>query len=535
MYEVWKNIPRWLQVVVVVVSVILVKQLFTTSEPPPTTAVDLQQCSANNKGSFNGKVLYACTVSAVAKTHKSLQSPDARAAFLAQWQHKYDDTGVLSTEKGTIGAITEMLLSVKARYDFVFTPENEADNAITRQGKLGGVGAQITMPNPNAKPRVQLDLPKHLTSQLITFLQMSGQLEKPTAALISDENPLLIAADPEEGTPANKVGLKKGDRIFAVDGREVTGQSLEGVLDQVRGKPGVSVKLTVIRASEKMDFDLVRAMVDLRTTSERKIGEVGYLRINHFDSPRAIADVHTSLDKLCFAPGQNDSHTSCDAKAMVVDLRYNPGGIVDVVAVISELFVDQGNLLTIMRREGDITVNTDVTLGSNGVFVKEGDRSETQRRDLSVHFPTDRKLIVLVDENTVSGAEALASILQQLRGAIVVGVQTKGKGIGQCPIELPYGYAARLICMEYLVNGKSVDWLGVTPDVVVAQPEIAAGADGAKQDLQLETALAIARGERVVSRADADVQSEKDRQIVSQRKRDYELEVQDTLKRFFNK
>ena len=121
----------------------------------------------------------------------------------------------------------------------------------------------------------------------------------------------------------------------------------------------------------------------------------------------------------------------------------------------------------------------------------------------------------------------MATILQKQRHAIVVGAQTRGKGVGQCSIELPYGYAANFICMEYLAGGKAVDWVGVTPDVVFnATPESA-------QDSQMELALRIARGESVEI-PDAQSVSAHEQQVVNARKKAYEEEVADTLSRFFH-
>jgi C-terminal processing protease CtpA/Prc len=120
----------------------------------------------------------------------------------------------------------------------------------------------------------------------------------------------------------------------------------------------------------------------------------------------------------------------------------------------------------------------------------------------------------------------MATILQQQRHAIVVGAQTRGKGVGQCSIELPYGYAANFICMEYLAGGKAVDWVGVTPDVTFSESK--AGA----QDRQLELALAIARGEPV-NVPDAAKIAAHERDVIAARKKAYEEEAADTLRRFF--
>lgn len=535
MYTTWKSLPKWLQITAIVLLCVLVGRLVIAPEKQHPV-INAQTCSAKNKGPFDGRVLYACTVTKVAQVHKNLQSASEANAFLAEWLHKYDNDSLLDTEQGTMQALTEMLLSVKARFDYVFTPADAEENDTTVKGQLRGIGASIAIRNSDAVAVAErIQLPKHTTTQLLAFLVLSKQYKKPTEALVSDQNPLFVALDPEEDTPAFTAGIKKGDLIYAIDNRQVNGMSLGAVLDLVRGKPGSKVNLTIVRDGTKKNLEIVRAMVNMHAASQRKIGDVGYLRINHFESPRVVEDAHSTFDKLCGNDKVEETSQTCDVSALILDLRYNPGGIVDVVALISELFIEQGNLMTIKSREGNGLVDTDITLFADRVHIKDGSKAQDQRRDFPLHFPKDKKLIVLVDEYTVSGAEALAKMLQELRGAVVVGLQTKGKGIGQCPVELPFGYDARIICMEYLVNGKPVDWVGVTPDVTVAHAAAPASGVAENQDPQLETALRIARGEQEVLKPDSTNQSDQDARIIGQRKKEYDQEIADTLRRFFRK
>ncbi|MCC7529777.1 MAG: PDZ domain-containing protein [Candidatus Melainabacteria bacterium] len=524
MNSILKTTPKWLLVTAAILGLWLLGHIFTAAERP--FAFDARQCDAKNKGPYDGRVLYACAVNAVAEHHKSLVSADARSAFLAEWLHKFEHSAQLNTEEGTLKAITEMVLHVKGRFDFVFTPEAVAQNEVIEKGQLAGIGASVALPRAGAEQSLsQMKLPEHASPQLIAMLKM----KKSPAAVISQSNPLLIIADPEVGTPAHTGGMKKGDIIFAVDDREVYGKTLDAVIGQIRGEPGSALKVTIIRGGEKKELSLVRAMVELHTTSQKRIGNVGYLRIEHFESMRVIDDVHKSLDNLCNTASSTavESADACQSEAMIVDLRGNPGGRFDAVVVISEFFLDKGNISSVMLRDGDQIVRTDFTLSVNSLDVKEGDKSTAHQRNFGLHFPMDRKFVVLVDQYSASGAEALATILQQQRHAVVVGMQTRGKGVGQCPVSLPFGYEANFICMEYWAGGKAVDWLGVTPDVVVTQQS------GTTQDLQLDMALRIATGEEVV-KADPALQSEHDRQIVAERKNAYAREVEDTLKRFFN-
>ncbi len=525
MNSILKSTPKWLLVSAVVLGVWLVGHIFPVTEQP--IAFDARQCDAKKKGPFDGRVLYVCTVNAVAERHKSLISGDVRRAFLAEWLHKFDHSVQLKTEEGTVKAITEMLLHVKGRFDFVFTPDAVAQNEVVENGKLAGIGASVAMPKATGGEQslARKNLPEHASPQLIALLKM----KLVPVAVISEENPLMVIADPEVGTPAQTSGMKKGDVIFAVEKKEVAGKTLDAVIEQIRGEPGSAVKVTIIRAGERKELSMVRAMVELPTTSQKSLGDVGYLRIDHFESLRVVSDLHGSIDALCKTTDATaaESADSCQAKALVIDLRGNPGGRFDAVVVISEFFVNEGNISTVMLREGDHIVRSDFLLSADSLEVKEGGKSVAHQRNFDLHFPMDRKMVVLVDQYSASGAEALATILQQQRHAVVVGMQTRGKGVGQCPVSLPFGYEANFICMEYLAGGKAVDWLGVTPDVVVEQPQ------GNTKDLQLEMALRLARGEDV-PRPDAVWQEAHDRQIVAERKRAYDQEVEDTLQRFFD-
>ena len=523
MGSIFKSTPRWLLITSAILFVLLIGRLF--SGAGEISNFDPSQCQATNKGKFNGRTLYSCSVMAVAERHRELVDHDRRHVFIEKWLHKFDDSTALDTEEGALKAISQMVLSLKGRFDFVFTPSAVAQNEIIEKGQLAGIGASVAMPlsaKDKGEPRIRL--PEHATPQLIALLK----LDRAPQAVIAGNNPLVVLADPDEGTPAYRGGMKKGDVILAVDDVEVSGKTLDEVLSLIRGEPGTPVKVTVSRQSGKSDLSLTRAIVDLKTTYEKKMDEVGYVRIAHFESMRVVDDLHKSVDVLCGTEksAQIESADSCSSQALIVDLRGNPGGRFDAVVLVSELFVEKGNLSSVMMRDGDTTVRSDFILEKDNLVVNESGKSLYYRRQFGLHFPLDRKLVVLVDEYSASGAEAMATILQQQRHAIVVGAQTRGKGVGQCSIELPYGYAANFICMEYLAGGKAVDWVGVTPDVTFSESK--AGA----QDRQLDLALVIARGEPV-SALDAAKIAAHERDVIAARKKAYEEEVADTLRRFF--
>ncbi|HNB23944.1 MAG TPA: S41 family peptidase [Candidatus Melainabacteria bacterium] len=520
----FKAIPRWMLFAAGLVIAISIGQLF--SGAGNSSQYDPSGCQAANRGAFDGKTLYTCAVMAVAERHRELVDHEKRHAFIDRWLHKFDDTGAFDSEEGTLKAMSEMVLSLKGRFDFIFTPSAVAHNEIIEKGQLAGIGASVAMPAASARNgQPQIRLPEHATPQLIALLK----LDRAPEAVIDGKNPMVVLADPEEGTPAFRGGLKKGDIVYAVDDGPVAGKTLDEVLALIRGEPGTRVKVTVLRQGEKVDLELTRAIVDLKTTAEKRMDDVGYVRISHFESMRVVSDLHKSIDVVCGTDKsvQAESAADCASQSLIIDLRGNPGGRFDAVVLVSELFLDSGDLSSVMMRDGDETVRSDFKLEKDNLVVRESGKSASYRRQFALHFPLDRRLVVLVDEFSASGAEAMATILQKQRHAIVVGAQTRGKGVGQCSIELPYGYAANFICMEYLAGGKAVDWVGVTPDVVFnATPESA-------QDSQMELALRIARGESVEI-PDAQSVSAHEQQVVNARKKAYEEEVADTLSRFFH-
>jgi C-terminal peptidase prc len=504
--------------------VLLLGAHYLKTESPKSVGA-FEQCQTAKKAVFNGKTLYTCTVLAVAERHRELVNRGARQAFLQKWLHKFDGTPALETEEGTLKAISEMVLSLKGRFDFVFTPSAVEQNEIIEKGQLAGIGASVAMPlSASERSNSQIRLPEHATPQLIALLK----LDRARQTLIESDNPLVVIAEPDEGTPAFKGGMKKGDVIVKVGSEDVAGKSLDEVLNLIRGEPGTPVKLSVLRQGGKIELELIRAIVDLKTTSEKKLDDVGYLRISHFESMRVANDLHKSIDVLCGTTStlKAESVADCAAKALIVDLRGNPGGRFDAVLLSSELLLEKGNLSSVMMRDGDKIVRSDFVLETDALVVKEAGNTAAHRRQFDLHFPLDRRIVVIVDEFSASGAEAMAGILQQQRGAVVVGAQTRGKGVGQCTIGLPYGYAANFICMEYLAGGKALDWVGITPDVVSKRDGTAA------TDSQLDLALRIARGE-AVSVADANTLATYEGEIKAARQQAYEEEVKDTLKRFF--
>lgn len=443
------------------------------------------ECSPSNRGPFDGKVLYTCTVKAVAEIHRGNIDPKVRQAWLDVWLHRFDNSNLLNDETGTLKAVTDMLMSMNERFDYFYTPADTRQNSIDAEGQIAGIGANIAFVGKTPAALEKLELPKYPTAQALALLRQKYA----TASNGSRFDKMVVASDPAPGTPAYGAGLKAGDQILEINGAPIdTSADAEALIANVRGPEGSRVTLKILSGAggKQRTVHLVRQIIKMPAASETDIGDVGVVRIVEFESENTADDVHEAVDKACGVTGAKEPDKGCKANALIIDLRNNPGGRLDLVLNVIQLFVDQGRLVTVNMRNGDHTDSQNYILTENQLSLTLPDgTAQHVKRWIPVHFPLDRPIVVLTNENTASGAEALAEMLQRYRNAIVVGERTVGKGVGQCPVDLPFDYSLFPICMEYSIGDRSVDWVGVTPDV-----EVAAG-DGAA-DLQMARALEVA-------------------------------------------
>lgn len=443
------------------------------------------ECSPSNRGPFDGKVLYTCTVKAVAETHRGNTDPQVRQAWLDVWLHRFDNSNLLDDETGTLKAVTEMLMSMNERFDYFYTPADTRQNSIDAEGQIAGIGANISFVGKTPAALEKLELPKYPTSQALVLLRQKYA----TASNGARFEKMVVASDPAPGTPAYGAGLKAGDQILEINGAPIdTSADAEALIANVRGPEGSRVTLKILTGAEgkQRTVHLVRQIIKLPAAVETDIGDVGVVRIAEFESENTAVDVHEAVDKACGVTGSKDPDKGCKANALIIDLRNNPGGRLDLVLNVIQLFVDQGRLVTVNMRNGDHTDSQNYILTENQLSLTLPDgTAQDVKRWISVHFPLDRPIVVLTNENTGSGAEALAEVLQRYRNAIVVGTRTVGKGVGQCPVGLPFDYSLFPICMEYSIGDKSIDWVGVTPDV-----EVAAGVGDS--DAQMDRAVEVA-------------------------------------------
>lgn len=267
-----------------------------------------------------------------------------------------------------------------------------------------------------------------------------------------------------EDSPAMKAGMKDGDIIYQVEGRDVSGMDLEEISGNIKGEKGTTVEITVLRGEdrEEVTLTITRDTIQAETVKTRMLeDEIGYLAISEFDSV-TLEQYKEGLEELK-AQGM---------KGLIVDLRGNPGGNLDTVCEILDL----------MLPEGLIVYTED----------KDGNRQEfTSDEAQEVQVP----LAVLVDGNSASASEIYAGAIQDYGIGQIVGTKTYGKGVVQTIYDLKDGTSLKLTVAEYFTpNGRNIDGEGITPDVEVVyqrdenDPEADNQLDRAVEALQDEMA-----------------------------------------------
>ena len=248
---------------------------------------------------------------------------------------------------------------------------------------------------------------------------------------------------PTEDSPGFRAGIKAGDYITHLDGSLIFGGTLDEAVDQMRGKPGTSIRLTLVRAGRDKPFDvsLTREVIDLKPVKWEVKGQVGYININGF-SKGTGANVRAALIGIDKSLGKRPL-------GYVVDLRSNPGGLLDEAVEISDAFIDSGEIVSQRGRD---------RRDNERYFAKKGD------------FANGLPIVVLIDSGSASAAEIVAGALQDHHRGLVMGERSFGKGSVQTLLQLDDTTALRLTTARYYTpSGKSVQEGGIEPDIIVPQ------------------------------------------------------------------
>ena len=263
---------------------------------------------------------------------------------------------------------------------------------------------------------------------------------------VTQEEGFVKVVSPIDGTPADEAGIEAGDFITHVNGESLLGLVLDEAVDLMRGPVGSEIVITVAREGEGEPFDvsIIRDTIELTVVRSRTEGDTVVLRLSTFNDqtyPKMAEQLAEKVEALGGMEAVN---------GFVIDLRNNPGGLLTQAIKVSDAFLNEGEIVSTRGREAS-----------------DGDRINAQMGDLAEGKP----IVVLINGGSASASEIVAGALQDHRRAIVIGTKSFGKGSVQTVMPLRSEGAMRLTTARYYTpSGRSIQSLGVSPDIVVAQP-----------------------------------------------------------------
>lgn len=341
-------------------------------------------------------VLFVSSISfAVKATEKVYDYLRVFNQALALIQAKYVEN--VSEKDLLYGAIDGMVRKLDPHSAFL-TPEFLQEMNVDAQGSFGGLGIEITK-----------------------------------------EKDYILVVSPIEDTPAYNAGIKAGDRILAIDDESTAEMNIMDAVKKLRGEPGTQVKITVSREGwdKPKDFMLTREIIQIKTVKSRVLEKgMGYVKITNFNL-QTYSALKSALDEL---------EKSGNLNSLILDLRNNPGGLLDVCVKVADLFLNSGNI----------------------VLTKGRDDSQSMVEKATVGGYTGFPMVVLVNSGTASASEIVAGALQDNKRAIVVGVRTFGKGSVQTILPLSDGSGLKLTTAKYFTpSGRDIQAKGIEPNIVV--------------------------------------------------------------------
>jgi carboxyl-terminal processing protease len=311
---------------------------------------------------------------------------------------------------------------------------------------------------------------------------------------VTQEDQLIKVVTPIDDTPASKAGIMSADIISAIDGETVQGMTLNQAVDKMRGAVNTSVTLTILRGpnKDKQDIKLTRAIIQIKSVRSRKEGEdIGYIRITQFNE-QTYEGVKAAMAKFQ-SEIPNDQF-----KGYVLDLRNNPGGLLDQSIAVSNAFIDRGEIVSTRGRNAD-----------------ETQRYNARPGDLSKGKP----VVVLINGGSASASEIVAGALQDHKRATILGTRSFGKGSVQTIIPLGQSNGAvRLTTARYYTpSGRSIQAKGIDPDVQVLQdvPDELKGKDDTKGEASLKGHLKNGEEEKGGSQAYVPPDPKNDKQLIA--------------------
>ncbi len=309
---------------------------------------------------------------------------------------------------------------------------------------------------------------------------------------ITMEEGLVKVVSPIEGSPAFRAGLKPGDLITKVDDTAIKGLSLNDAVKRMRGEPNTKVVLTVFRKEENRSFPVTIVREEIKTVSVKgKVVEPGYgwIRLTQFQE-RTVDDFARKLEEIYKAEPQ--------LKGLVLDLRNDPGGLLDAAVAVSAAFLPDN--VTVVSTNGQLAESKYVYKAAPEFYQRRGGNDPIRRMtEATKGIYKNLKLVVLVNEGSASASEIVAGALQDYKRATLLGSQTFGKGSVQTVRQLGPDTALKITTARYYTpNGRSIQAKGIVPDVLV--DETAEGSPFAvlrTREADLEKHLASGQGAEV--------------------------------------
>jgi carboxyl-terminal processing protease len=261
---------------------------------------------------------------------------------------------------------------------------------------------------------------------------------------VNEDKGVIKVVSPIDDTPAARAGIKPGDIITALDGKTLIGMTLNDAVDKMRGPPNSKIVLTIKRQSldKPIEVSLIRETIHIQVVKSRmEPDDIGYVRLSQF-TEQADAGIRQAIRNL---------KAQCGGKlrGLILDLRNNPGGLLDQAVAVSSDFIDQGEIVSTRARHPE-----------------DSQRWDAKGEDILHGAP----LVVLINGGSASASEIVSGALQDHRRAILLGTRSFGKGSVQTVIPLPGNGAMRLTTARYYTpSGRSIQALGITPDVRVQE------------------------------------------------------------------
>jgi carboxyl-terminal processing protease len=313
----------------------------------------------------------------------------------ADYVEKPDDSKLIES------AINGMLTALDPHSAYL-NPKHFRDMQVQTRGEFGGLGIEVTM-----------------------------------------ENGVVKVVSPIEDTPASKAGLQSGDLITALDKEQIQGLTLQEAVEKMRGPVNSPITLTIVRkgVDDPFDVKVTRDVIHINPVKYNAEDDVGYIRVTTFNE-QTTANLQKAIDDLKKQIGPK-------LKGYIIDLRNNPGGLLDQAISVSDTFLDQGAI----------------------VLTKGRDLEETQRSNARAGDLTDgQKIVVLINGGSASASEIVAGALQDHHRATIIGTRSFGKGSVQTIIPLGSNGALRLTTARYYTpSGRSIQAKGIEPEVIVEE------------------------------------------------------------------